>query len=545
MKFIQTLYFNKSIDPLKYSFGWVAPEYHLIGWALSCLQLHQLYKNVDLYCNSNGALLLKDKLGLPYSNIYITHDDFDIVNEQLWALPKILTYSLQNEPFLHLDGDVFLFKELPAPLLRNELIAQNIEIAKEYYLPVQKELIKYFTYFPNCVTEEFNCTNPIRAVNAGILGGSNIEFIKEYTDLAFKYITRNARHLSSINAEGFNVFFEQHLFYSLAKEKGLPIEFLIKDIIVDNRYQHLGDFHEVPCKTNYLHLLGAYKKDEFNCRQMAAKLRQLYPEYYYRIISLCKNEFTPLSISFYTDKKFNSESDYVQFKEKSKESFSLALCTGDTIVSNNTSSSILKEQEITVLALLKKIANNEMTGLNNFAKSEIEKDLVEFSKNISELLVYNNNFPNDYIYGRDLEAASWFCELFGNDLDIPNKMVSKCDGISIIKSRFDWGGLLNKIKRKGIYFYQILEFEQGDFYNLVIPEIFGDGFSLQDLDEMEKIILDNLSEPSSVKELFAKMHIYAEEDIINNHLDEYEQLFMVMLKHLVLKKAVKPLKALI
>ncbi len=92
-----------------------------MGWALSCLQLRLLYQEVDLYCNSKAASLLKDQLGLPYTNVYETHNDLNLVNEKLWALHKIFTYSLQDDPFLHVDGDVFLFKELPDSLLGSEL----------------------------------------------------------------------------------------------------------------------------------------------------------------------------------------------------------------------------------------------------------------------------------------------------------------------------------------------------------------------------------------------------------------------------------------
>lgn len=118
----------------------------------------------------------------------------------------------------------------------------------------------------------------------------------------------------------------------------------------------------------------------------------------------------------------------------------------------------------------------------------------------------------------------------------------KCNGIAIIKSVFDWGGLLNKIKRIGIEYYEALELEPGEFYNLVIPEIFADGFSIQDLDDMERNMLEHLSEPLLIKELFTTMHIYVEDDIIKKHLKEYEDLIIVMLKQLVLKKAIKPFK---
>lgn len=111
MNFIQTLHFNKSKNPYKDCFGWAAPEYHLMSWALSCLQLKKIYNQVDLYCNDEAANLLVDELNLPYNNIQRSHNTLHIIDERLWALPKIYTYSLQNEPFLHVDGDVFLFKE--------------------------------------------------------------------------------------------------------------------------------------------------------------------------------------------------------------------------------------------------------------------------------------------------------------------------------------------------------------------------------------------------------------------------------------------------
>ena len=115
MNFIQTLYIDADKDPFRYSFGWVAPEYHLMGWALSCLQLHKLYGNIALFANSQAARLLIDTLQLPYAEVHTAHDKLCLPHPDLWALAKIYTYSLQEQPFLHIDGDVFLFE----PLLRD------------------------------------------------------------------------------------------------------------------------------------------------------------------------------------------------------------------------------------------------------------------------------------------------------------------------------------------------------------------------------------------------------------------------------------------
>src|SRR6266511_4158572 len=129
MKFLQTLYLHDAIVPFIPGCGWHSSIYHLMSWALSCLQLKSIYKDVYLHCNNNAAKLLIQDLELPYSDFYETHENFALPNINLWALPKIYTYSLQNEPFLHIDGDVFLFKKLPESLLNSELIAQNKEEA--------------------------------------------------------------------------------------------------------------------------------------------------------------------------------------------------------------------------------------------------------------------------------------------------------------------------------------------------------------------------------------------------------------------------------
>jgi len=69
MNFLQTLYNDDSKDPFRDSFGWASPEYHLMGWALSCLQLRRIYGNITLFANSPAAHLLIDTLQLPYAKV--------------------------------------------------------------------------------------------------------------------------------------------------------------------------------------------------------------------------------------------------------------------------------------------------------------------------------------------------------------------------------------------------------------------------------------------------------------------------------------------
>jgi hypothetical protein len=80
MNIIQTLHINDGKDSFHDSFGWSAPEYHIIGWALSCLQLHRLYGNVTLYANSQAVRLLIDTLQLPYMEVNLVHNELKINN---------------------------------------------------------------------------------------------------------------------------------------------------------------------------------------------------------------------------------------------------------------------------------------------------------------------------------------------------------------------------------------------------------------------------------------------------------------------------------
>ena len=106
MKIVQTFWHgNNSL--LDNSFGWMNPQYHLMSWALSCLSLKDNYQNIVLYTDSHGYEIFAEQLKLPYTDIIIQYDNLTCP-EPHWAYPKLLTYSLQKEPFIHVDGTVFI-----------------------------------------------------------------------------------------------------------------------------------------------------------------------------------------------------------------------------------------------------------------------------------------------------------------------------------------------------------------------------------------------------------------------------------------------------
>ena len=505
MNIIQTLHINSIKDPFRDSFGWAAPEYHLMGWALSCLQFQKIYGGVTLFANSKAAHLLIDHLQLPYTEVNLALDKLTLIHPDLWALPKIYTYSLQEQPFLHIDGDVFLFSPLNSDLFKGELIAQNVEVATEnYYLRTQKELIQNFSFFPACVKEDFESGIPINAVNAGILGGHNIKFFRDYAALAFDYVNKNSKEMNLINVNNFNVFLEQHLFYSFSKEKGIPVSVLFEGIVEDRGYKNMGDFHEVPFNRTYLHLLGHYKRDGFTCIQMADKLKELYPDYYERIVSLFHKKNIRLSPS-----GFNNEP--------------------------NSALKEINEENNSHLRLLRLVVDNYSPESD---KELFKRDFEEFYSQLINILTEKKD--TGFLYERDIAARHWYRNLFADTSCIKSQRIVRSRETEIIESSFNWAGLFNKLYRSGTDYYSGLKADKGQFYNLIIYEATDNGFLLYDMDEIDYTLFQLLSNPLSMNEILIEMQNYFEDDVLQNHYELYENLILSSIKQLVIKKTIQP-----
>ena len=455
-----------------------------------------------MYGNTPAVRLLFDMLQLPYSEVYLTHDELILFHPDLWALSKIHTYSLQEQPFLHIDSDAFIFQPFNSNLLSGELIAQNVEVATDYYYyPEQKNLMQHFTFFPPCVKRDFESGIPIQAVNAGILGGHNVSFFHDYAVSALEYVQKNVDELKYVNASFFNVFVEQHLFYALAKERHIPVNVLFESIINDNGYKNLGDFHEVPFDKSYLHLLGAYKRDEFTCIRMAAKLRELHPEYYERIIALFRDKNIRLSPrGFYNGIEQTGE------------------------------------QSNSHLQLLKLIAHNDCPP--EVEKESFQNDFDIFYRQLLSLLPERNSISS--LTERDLSAQRWYRDLFADASAILNQRIVRSPETAVIESVYNWAELFSKYYRVRVGYYSNVQLKKGQFFNLVVYEASDTGFSLYDIDETDNSVLLLLTEQLSVNELLNKMQMYFEDEVIQEHYEEYQKLILMSIKQLVINKAIQP-----
>jgi hypothetical protein len=284
MKIIQSFWTGGNSSEIP-SCGWYSEKYHLLGWILSVNQLVKYYDEVELVTDRFGYDLLIEKLQLPYTDVHVVLDELNSYPKDLWALAKIKAYQMQKEPFLHIDGDVFVWERFSDELLNANLVAQNIETTSDYYRTMWADIRPHLTHLPASM-ELFDQSIHNKAYNMGIFGGNNLAFLQQYCKASFDFVDKNQENFANIDQFNFNIFFEQVLFHEMAQFTNQRVHTYINEDIGDNQYANFGNFDDVPHKRTYLHLLGDFKRQLFVCKKLETYVIQFYPAFYKRLEAL-------------------------------------------------------------------------------------------------------------------------------------------------------------------------------------------------------------------------------------------------------------------
>ncbi len=294
MKIIHSFWSKPSTEPRVRKFedrqmgGWLDKRYYYMSWVLSCLQFKKYYQHVELVTDSNGKQLLKDYLELPYDDVKVDLDSYNNFHPDLWAISKLHAYTIQTEPFLHVDSDVFIWDRL-REVENKPLIAQNEDIGFEFYYKVWKEIQKHFLYIPEYMNSDYNSKLQINSCNAGIFGGTDVAFIKEFACEALEFLNKNISNYSGVNLGSTVLIYEQYLFSSLARSKKKEVSYLFDQM--SSSYLEVSTFSTVPSKRKYVHLVGSAKRNKIACENLEYRLRFEYPDYYYYVLELLEKGF--------------------------------------------------------------------------------------------------------------------------------------------------------------------------------------------------------------------------------------------------------------
>lgn len=486
MEIVQTFWSCNNRNILENNYGWISPEYNIMSWTLSCLLLQKRYPHIKLYTDTAGAKLFIDKLKLPYLKVFCTLDKFNYENSGLWALAKIHTYSIQKSPFLHIDGDVFIWESFKSSLLNKDLIVQNIETDHEYYNGAIENICKQLNYIPNEVLKNYHEEERLRSYNAGILGGKDLDFIFKYTTKAFQFVNRNLNYLNNHNSIAFNTIYEQFLLYILAKKEYKNVGCYIKKHIDNVRYIGFANFLDVPYEKKYLHLHGNYKKNINVCRQLSNRLLYEFPEQYFKIITLFKDNNLPLY------------EDNIKFEDRITSKISGISKSNPSIKNNIINQRFPKNSYNSRSKYLKSHIKNLLKHFDKEVIKHLLSDIKKLEKSIINYIKIHKFKKFDNYYRHNILTTYQIESIYKNSLKNSSKRIVLNPDIKIVKNNFNWLLLNSDFPNLILQIEQILNTKFDNNETVIIPEYFNDRFSLFELDDFDSIMLNSIKKSKKI-----------------------------------------------
>lgn len=269
---------------------WREPIHHHLAWGLSLRLAQAHYPDTVLITDSPGKALLVGKLGLSFRHVSTELDRLRDADPALWALGKLVAYSLQDQPFVHLDSDVFLWQPLPARITSAPVLAQHPERPDSWGPQVVEDAFARagLTLPPEWQWTRSHPGHRFRQANCGILGGTNTGFIQCYARLALD-LALNPAHSAAWAAiadrERLNFTLEQFLLWACldfhrfdpgSPHRGVYLRYLFPSLSAaydPGEAAHLG----------FTHLLGpAAKQDTRVTDRLEARVRREIPTFYRR-----------------------------------------------------------------------------------------------------------------------------------------------------------------------------------------------------------------------------------------------------------------------
>ena len=260
-------------------------------WALSSGLLKRHVARTQLVTDSAGARFLIDELALPFDEVSLALDPLAEADPAFWALGKLHAYSLQNEPWVHVDHDVFLLQPLPPALLARPVFAQcaeTFELVHSRNTPYSRNA-EVFAALPDLPPyfRRLASRRVQSAANTGILGGNALEFLREYAETALAILRsghngEGIARLQNLNAwtGGWALIFalEQWSLWALSVERGIGIAYRFPDT------WYFPKTVEAAKRHGYLHLLGAMKEQPHWIAWVEEQVREQFPGTYERVL---------------------------------------------------------------------------------------------------------------------------------------------------------------------------------------------------------------------------------------------------------------------
>jgi hypothetical protein len=282
---------------------WASPLHHLLAWGLSVRLARRHYPHTALVADSAGKALLVDALGLPFSSVSTELDVLADADPALWMLGKLVAYSVQDAPFVHLDTDVFLWQPLPAAVADAPVFAQHLEefamtpgcgprVIENAFRGAGLTLPPEWQWYRSHQVDRY------REANCGILGGTSLALIRYCASVALRLAldpAHSAAWDATPNRAWLNPTVEQftlsacvdyHRFNPASPYCGSHPRYLFPSAA------HAWDANYAR-RLGYTHLLGDAKQHPETMARLVHRVRSEYPDYYARCEAVLRDSSTP------------------------------------------------------------------------------------------------------------------------------------------------------------------------------------------------------------------------------------------------------------
>lgn len=218
---------------------------------LSSNVIKKKYDNIIFYTDKLGYEWIEPFLDqLPFSKIEVVMDEINWLDDNYWSLGKMYVYSLQKEPFLHIDNDVFIWEKFTDEMLSKDFLFQEIEKFGDKLFNFYDKGLKIYGL---AIPKEIEVLNA--AFNCGIFGcltQEGLKIIQDYYDIGYKFV-KKTKVIPNIDKEAISeralasVIIEQVFIYSLVVKNNLTYS-----LLSDDNYKY---------KIKYTHQIASSKRN--------------------------------------------------------------------------------------------------------------------------------------------------------------------------------------------------------------------------------------------------------------------------------------------
>jgi len=253
---------------------------NFFSYLFSALLIKKLGHSIDLYCDKNSYEMYSF---IPYDNINIVDFDNDGVDSKFWIWGKIKTHMLMTEPYIHIDGDVFLFRDIIGDKILNgeyDAVVQSRENDKTLNLNFNV-YTESLTPFNEKISSDINWNKyGLEAYNCGVVGFGDMGLKNKYAlkvaEILTKLSTDDEFKIKRKKYDGMFLIAEQSLLYYMLTENNVkPLEIIPYEEIQRRNCEWFTIADEI----GYAHMWGYCKYKDDVIEKIKYKIKRFFPEH--------------------------------------------------------------------------------------------------------------------------------------------------------------------------------------------------------------------------------------------------------------------------